>query len=350
MKLIKKVITTMMCVIVFALLACVAIGADESALWSQETLVNQKKNVNTVSYGLDVIANQNDMSIAGMMGNVLNFSCERFACAMNLSKIDSITITKLPDHILGALYIGSEGVSLGQKISGSDISLMTYEETQSGVGKKNSFLFTVNDMTYEIVCNLHMIDKINYSPTLSLASYASLNAETYKNIAISGALSAYDPEDDSIKFEITSYPQNGRVVLNDPTLGTYTYIPNTDYTGKDSFEYVVTDMYGNYSASATVSLDIKSSGTSTVYSDLLNNDELQCHAISMTECGLMNGAGMHDGLVHGFLTFLRYLSSNLTQEQFNRGIIHHGSSSVLLRSNRDTPSNRSRAGCGFQCS
>lgn len=293
MKQTKKVLAVILCVLAIGCIMCVGILADDEVYRSQSISVNQKIGKNVISYGLDVIAHRNDMAIAGIMGNALNFSSERFACAMNLSHINNITVTQLPDHTLGALYIGSEGVSEGQRISAANISLMTYEETELGIGKNNTFMFTVNDSSYEITCSVFMIEEINYSPTLSLASFASLNTETYKNIAVGGVLSAYDPEGDKIRYEIVRYPENGIIVLNDRNLGTYTYIPNSDFSGDDSFKYVVRDEFGNYSAANEVSVYVKTQSASTVYSDLVD-DELHSHAISMTENGIMNGVQIGD--------------------------------------------------------
>ena len=293
MRLTKKFFAVILCVFSLACCVCIGVCADEGVPWSSNLSVELKPDQKVISYGLDVIAHKNDMAIAGIMGNALNFSGERFACAMNLSRVDSITVTKLPDQALGSLYIGSEGVSVGQRITSANIALMTYEETELGIGKKNSFMFTVNDSAYEIACNVYMIGEINYSPTLSLASYASLNTETYKNIAVGGVLSAYDPEGDDIRFEIVRYPENGQVIINDRNLGIYTYIPYSDFSGEDSFKYVVRDFYGNYSAATEVCVSVKTQSALTVYSDLID-DELHSHAISMTESGLMNGVQIGD--------------------------------------------------------
>ncbi len=275
------------CVFTVAVFASENNSAIEVLMSNNASLTEESESV-PVSAGLDVIAAKNDMAIAGIKGNALYFSAERFACAMNLSGIDSISVTRLPDAVCGSLYLGSEGVSAGQRISAADLPLLTYEEASAGTGNSTSFDFTVNGSAYEMTCNIYMIDGLNYSPTLSLASYASLNAETYRGIKIRGVLSAYDPEGDELRYEIVKYPVNGRLTLDDEMLGIYTYTPDDDYTGEDSFCYVAVDKYGNYSASAEVSVTVSTPGTSTVYSDLLD-DALHSHAIAMTECGVMNG-------------------------------------------------------------
>ena len=293
MKLIKCYLAVLTVLILSVLLvSCSGEGGGES-LWSQGSVEGVDGADSAVSNGLDVIASQNSMAIAGIKGNTVNFSKERFACAMNLAYINSITVTRLPDITRGALYIGSEGVSEGQKLSANDLSLLTYEAYGDPSVTEDSFDFSVNGSNYEITCKIYLIDDINYSPTLSLASYVSLNCETYKNIPMSGVLSAYDPEGDEIVYEIIDYPENGLLVLNDKSKGTYTYTPSSDYTGEDSFSYVAVDKYGNYSASEDINISVRTAGVSTQYSDLLNN-ELHCHAIAMTECGLMNGVQIGD--------------------------------------------------------
>ena len=299
MKGITKFFTFAFAGAIAAALMCTAVAAeDDGQSAALHSLISTGTNVianeqSTVSCALDVIAHQNQMAIAGIKGNVLNFSKERFACAMNLEKVERITITELPDISCGSLYIGSNGVSAGQSLSAGDIALMTYEEAPTGTGRQASFKFTVNDSAYEMVCNIFMIDSVNYSPSVKTASYISLNNETYRGIKIGGVLSAYDPEDDELTYEIVDYPSHGILTLTDKNLGTYTYSPIGSYTGEDSFVYVVRDKYGNYSSGARVTIEVNAQRTSTVYSDMLD-DELYSHAIAVTESGLMNGVQVGD--------------------------------------------------------
>ena len=292
-----KFIKTVLAIFILSIALMCIVGCSGNAgggtLFSQGSVEGVEGSDAKISEGLNVIAHQNTMAIAGLKGNPLSFSKERFACAMNTSDISYINITSLPDDMCGALYIGSEGVSEGQRISASDLALMTYEEHSDGIENNASFKFTVNGGAYEMTCNLYMLDEINYSPTLSLASYVSLNSETYKNISMSGVLSAYDPEGDEMVFEIVRYPENGILTINDKTKGTYTYVPDVDFSGEDSFSYVAVDKYGNYSAAEEIVISVRTAGVSTQYSDLTDH-EIHRHAIAMTECGLMNGVQVGD--------------------------------------------------------
>lgn len=285
-KLLVLCIALVMLVAVFTVTASAKSGDDQIALHSLNAEVTGRENV--ISYGLNVVAYQNQMSIAGIKGNALTFSKDRFASAMNLSEIDCITVKKLPDGRHGTLYLGNEAVVEGQRITAASIALMSYEEASTGIGKQASFEFTVNDEAYPIVCNIYMINAVNYSPTVTTASLASLNKKTYKDVSIKGVLAAHDPEGDELTYEIIRYPTHGTVRIDDKNLGTYTYAPANSYMGNDSFSYVVKDKYGNYSGGAKVSITVSAPGTSAVYSDIIG-DPLYTHAISMTECGLMNG-------------------------------------------------------------
>ena len=89
-------------------------------------------------------------------------------------------------------------------------------------------------------------------------------------------------------FEIVSYPQNGTLILTDTGRGAYVYKPFSSYVGPDSFTYVARDRYGNYSASATVSLTVDYSGTSITYADMKDSDAYGA-ALMVTEKGIMSG-------------------------------------------------------------
>ena len=61
---------------------------------------------------------------------------------------------------------------------------------------------------------------------------------------------------DQLEFTINSQPMHGTLSLKDPTAGLATYLPSKDYTGRDSFSYVVRDASGGQSAPTTVVLEV----------------------------------------------------------------------------------------------
>ena len=246
-----------------------------------------------ISYGLDVMANEFNIQFAGVFGSPLNFSEEKFACAMNLSEVSEIEIVSLPPADLGTLYFGSSTVECGQRISKNSIGLMSYEANNSNLVAQSGFSVRVNGSAYEIECQIFMLDKVNASPTLSGIPVISLNMETYRGIAAKGILCGYDPEGDELTYEIVSYPQNGYITMADKNSGEYVYTPTSDYTGQDSFTYVIKDKYGNYSASATVSVKVSTPYANIVYSDLIDSDGYN-YALNMTEKNVMNGEKVGD--------------------------------------------------------
>ena len=266
----------------FAALAgavCLSAGITVSAA--------EAKEIPVVSYGLNVLAASTDMAVSAPVGNEIVFSADAFARALNLSKVDYITIRSIPGATDGELLLGSTRVAAGQTISADNLEYMTFEASADDVAS-SSFTFTANGSATAMVCNMYFMRETNYTPTVSMASGLSLNVSTHKGLAAYGTLSAYDPDGDGLIFEIVSYPQNGSVKLTDKSLGTYVYTPKGGYVGSDSFSYVARDKYGNYSASATVDLKVTVSGTSVTYADMTDSQAYNA-ALTLTEAGVMSG-------------------------------------------------------------
>lgn len=240
-----------------------------------------------VSPGLSVLAEQSPMAMAGMVGSEISFEEDDFARAMNLSRVRSVTITKTPPIGDGELRVGNTVVNRGQTIRSSQLSLLSYVPSSQKISD-SSFRFTVNDSPVEMTCSLYLLRQINHAPTLKAVPKTALSVSTHQNITLWGELPSYDPDGDRTEVEIVSYPKTGILVLTDKQSGSYTYTPGVNHVGKDSFTYVVRDMYGNYSASATVSLQVVKPSTSVVYADLLNDPSYNA-ALTVTEAGLMSG-------------------------------------------------------------
>ena len=241
-----------------------------------------------VSPALRVLAEENGMAMAGLRGEQIKIDRDDFARAMNLSRVNEITITKVPPITDGELRVGSTVITGEQTISGADLDLLSYTAGRSDISD-SSFRFSVGSSAVEITCNLYLLDRVNQAPTLSMVSETYLNVSTHRNITVYGTLPCYDPEGDETIVEIVSYPKSGILLLTDRRTGDYSFTPVVGYSGKDSFSYVARDKYGNYSACATVSLSVVKPSTSVVYADL---DGSAAHnaALTMTEKGIMSGA------------------------------------------------------------
>ncbi len=261
-----------------ALLLCFAASAKESSP--------------IVSHGLRVIAANSPMAKAGLLGGSVSFERDDFARALNLSRVESVTFRTLPPREDGELRLGTTVINEGESIKGGDLSLLCFYPAEKTL--KTSFTFSANGTAYETECTVYMLDEVNRAPTISLASSLSLDVETYQNITHFGTLSAYDPDGDETLFEIVSYPKNGVLLLDGKTSGEYRYIPTASFAGRDSFSYIARDKYGNYSASATVSLTVNRSSLSVAFADM-EDSSAHAAAISLTEKGIMSGTRLGDG-------------------------------------------------------
>ena len=241
-----------------------------------------------VSYGLRVMAAKEELVFAGLCGNELSFTADDIRRGMNLSELNYITVQKLPSPGEGTLFVGSVGAAEGQVISAGSLSLLSFAPADDKSPSEATMEISVNGSDYAVTCRLCILDRLNYTPTVALAPRISLNIETYKGIPTAGTVSAYDPEGDEITYEIARYASHGRVTLTDRHTGAYVYTPDSGFTGRDSFDYVVRDRYGNYSTSATVSITVTARPDSVAYADIDGEDHAAA-ILAISARGLMNG-------------------------------------------------------------
>lgn len=265
---------------------CLAFFILTSSVTASLSVSAKDTETKLLSPGICVIAEENSMAMAALRGNSIKFDSDDFARALNVSKIEKITLTQAPPTTDGELRVGSTVLNEGQTVNDSNISLISY--TASKDINSSFFKFRVNDAPYEMTCKLYLLDKMNYAPTLSIAPKTSLNVSTHRNITLFGSLPCYDPDGDETIIEIVSYPKSGILILTDAKTGEYTYTPGENYSGKDSFVYVARDIYGNYSASEKVELTVTKPKSSIVYADMENNSAHNA-ALTMTEEGIMSG-------------------------------------------------------------
>ena len=90
----------------------------------------------------------------------------------------------------------------------------------------------------------------NFSP-LSFSASVAGNAES----VIAGSLKAIDADGDALIYSIVSQPASGTVVINDTSTGTFSYTPQSGFSGTDSFSFKVNDGQSD-SNIATVTLSV----------------------------------------------------------------------------------------------
>lgn len=90
---------------------------------------------------------------------------------------------------------------------------------------------------------------------------------TNKNVPASSTLSASDADSDLLTFSVVTNPSHGVVNITDNTTGAFTYTPNANYQGSDSFTFKANDQKVD-SNTATVSVTISNSASAPVASNI----------------------------------------------------------------------------------
>ncbi len=135
---------------------------------------------------------------------------------------------------------------------------------------------TIPDLTYTSDANFEGIDfvvfsasdgllsdnalvEIHVSDENSPPSVDSMDFITAKNDAYPIELTGWDHEEDPLTFSIVDDPANGVISGTSPN---FTYTPDTDYVGSDSFTYKANDGYEDSDNIATVNITVSESGNS----------------------------------------------------------------------------------------
>ncbi len=92
---------------------------------------------------------------------------------------------------------------------------------------------------------------VNTPPTAN-----PLSISTNENIATSSTLTGADADSNPITFGIVTGPSNGLITLFNAVSGLFTYTPNTNYFGADSFTFKTNDGTASSTSAATVSITV----------------------------------------------------------------------------------------------
>ncbi|QLJ10407.1 Ig-like domain-containing protein [Pseudoalteromonas sp. JSTW] len=97
-------------------------------------------------------------------------------------------------------------------------------------------------------------DDMKPVPVNQAPSATDAMVTTQTEVVIEDMLEGSDPEGDALTYSLVSEPTLGSVVVQSD--GSYTYTPNAETTGADSFEFAVSDGV-NSQVTATVSITIE---------------------------------------------------------------------------------------------
>lgn len=175
-------------------------------------------------------------------------------------------------------------VAEGDVISEKNVSSLRFVPASKNVVKSNFTLSVTNaSYDYPIECKICILKEINYSPVILMKKET---VKTFKNISLFASLKASDPENDSLIYAVVSFPEHGMLEIDASNSGAYLYTPYTDYTGKDSFEYIVFDAYGNCAGKDKVNIKVEKNSSGVSFEDM-DGHWAYNSAIRMNEKGIM---------------------------------------------------------------
>ncbi len=141
----------------------------------------------------------------------------------------------------------------------------------------DSFVVTISDGNGGTTTSLV---NIGVTPVNDAPATSNLNLTTNENTPVNGAVSASDPDGDTLSFSITGNPASGTVVLN-PATGTFTYTPATGFSGSDSFVVTVSDGNGG-TVTSTVTIGVNAvNNAPTAVNDNATTDESTAVAVAV---------------------------------------------------------------------
>ena len=152
----------------------------------------------------------------------------------------TITVTGLPTLGSVTLADGST-VNNGQALTSAELQGLKYNAPanyQAGDAVGN-FTYSVNDGNVSVTGSVTLaVNPINDLPVLNNPS-VSLDEDQ----SLSTQLNVSDADGDTVTYTLKSGTSNGTLVL-DGTTGQYTYTPNANYNGPDSFTVTLDDGNG----------------------------------------------------------------------------------------------------------
>ncbi len=194
-----------------------------------------------------------------------------------------VFFTSVPASSTAKIYYGSRQLRAGDAVPKEKLNELVLKTTcKQGAAATVSFC-PVNGGTAGEPSSL----KFSIMPRKNEPPEASDGTlETYRNIANTGILDASDPENDPMTYQLVLSPKRGKVELHED--GTFTYTPDENKVGKDSFTYTATDDAGQVSAPAKVTIEIKKPSDKQTYADMTEDADAFA-AMWLKEEGLFRG-------------------------------------------------------------
>ena len=211
----------------------------------------------------------------GLVGGALalELDCDEQYCFQSADFSDSedltgICITGLPDPSAGTVMLGTRVLRAGDILTAEQIGQMTFMplKTEEDVDACVTYLpIYPNKVDVDTTMTISIRGKEDKAP---IAEDSSI--ETYKNLANTGKLKVFDPEEQPLTYSVIRQPRRGTVTVAED--GSFTYTPKKNKVGTDSFTFTATDPAGKVSREATVTIEILKPTDAQQYTDTVGTD------------------------------------------------------------------------------
>lgn len=245
--------------------AAAAIGVSKNGTWVGDIQISSDAFVLATSTGeanYPIVGDSDNANTATTPANIVNFS----------PNYESVGTLKVFDSSGNPIILanGTNEIQLSETATCAAFSTGTYKgkvhielwrdgEIVGTYLTSNNFLSSNTNYTRVLL-------QLNYSPELLTSSYVTDEDTVYNDV-----ITATDTEANTLTYSVAVNPTNG-VVTIDPATGAFTYTPNENFTGSDSFDIKVTD--GFSSVTTTFNITINPVNDAPVATDItLNTNE-----------------------------------------------------------------------------
>lgn len=250
---------------------------------SEEKTDEAVKHSSALSYGMEILKRDRKLKKTSVKSNV-NFTSSDFAEFAENKAVVSLTVRSLPDEKAGVLKLGALDVFAGQRIAATLINKLVF--IPSYYGAEAEFTFSVNDSESVTECVLCSLDKENSAPEAD-----PVRVYTKRNVTVYGQINVVDKDGNKTECTVISQPSHGLLKINGT--GEFSYTPDVNYIGTDSFVCLFEDEYGEKSEPVTVKLQTERNNSSLVYSDM-SGSKAEYAAYLLAEKDILTGQKIGD--------------------------------------------------------
>lgn len=185
----------------------------------------------------------------------------------NAERLSGVYVVSVPLAEQGEVRIGSRALRAGDVVSRSSLDMLQLHPTCETESQCVLCYKPIEDGTLGQTQSMRFV--IHGGKNQAPVSEDS-TLETYKNVANIGKLCVSDAEGESLSYQLVKQPKRGSVELHPD--GSFTYTPDENKVGKDSFRFTATDSSGNVSNEASVKIRIVKPTDKAMYEDMADRD------------------------------------------------------------------------------